>query len=228
MNLFYTLTNFIIGTCLASHAAVICERINTTDFIFSRSRCNYCHFELALLGEIPLLSFLYLKGHCRYCQQKIPVELFLFELIGGFAFEHIDFNQSRDLATTILLFSIFLVAISDYRQKEFDLILLTPAITITLLCHHFTAFNLFDWFILFFFSSILGWYVFKQKLGLGDLFIYLILAIYFDPTSANQILLIASVLLIITYIVENNPKDYSYPFIPFILLGLIIKQWLLD
>lgn len=226
MNLFYTLTNFFIGTCLASHAAVICKRINKTNFVFSRSHCDYCHSELSLLDEIPLLSFLFLKGRCRYCKQKISAELFLFELIGGFAFRTINFSQLKDLLTAVLLFSILLVAISDYYQKEFDLILLSPAIIIALFCHHFTTFNLLDWTTLLLILFLLSWYVLKRKLGFGDLLIYLILAIYFDPNSANQILLFASIFLIITYIIEKNSKNYSYPFIPYIFLGLILKQWL--
>lgn len=228
MNLFYTLTNFIIVACLASHAAVICERINTQNFVFSRSHCNYCHSTLSLLDEIPLLSFLLLKGRCKFCKQKIPAELFLFELIGGFAFENIHFNQLKDLLTAVLLFSFFLVAISDYHQQEFDFILLIPAIVTTFFCHHFTIFNLLDWSILLLISSILIWYILKRKLGLGDLLIYLILATYFNPNFANQTFLFASIFLIIIHLIDNHPKNYSYPFIPCILLGLTLSKWFLN
>ncbi|MDE7055786.1 MAG: prepilin peptidase, partial [Lactobacillus sp.] len=51
----------MIGACLASHAGVICDRYLKEDFLFSRSKCSSCQFNLSLLEEIPFLSYLLLK-----------------------------------------------------------------------------------------------------------------------------------------------------------------------
>ena len=139
MKYLFIFTNFIIGSCLASHAAVVYEHWNDKNFIYSRSQCNNCHLELSILDEIPLLSYLFLQGKCRYCYQQIPVELFLFELIGGFAFCLLDFSKTQDIITAILLFSLLVVAISDYQKQEFDLLLLIPAISVAILFNQFAA-----------------------------------------------------------------------------------------
>ncbi|KUK79564.1 MAG: aspartate peptidase [Microgenomates bacterium 39_7] len=54
-----------------------------------RSRCDHCDKQLAWYDNIPLLSFVLLRGKCRYCQQKIdfsyPLNEFLCALIFVFA-----------------------------------------------------------------------------------------------------------------------------------------------
>ncbi|WP_367302786.1 prepilin peptidase, partial [Lactobacillus helveticus] len=114
LNLIYLFTNFVIGTCIASHMAVIFDRWENKNFIFSRSYCKYCHFELSLLDEIPIISYLLLRGHCRYCKQPIPSELFLFELVEGFAFSLIDFSSINGITNSVFLSSLLLTAISDF------------------------------------------------------------------------------------------------------------------
>lgn len=223
---FYTFTNFLIGCCLASHACVFYQRYTTQNFILTRSRCDNCHFELSLLDELPLISFLLLKGHCKYCKTKIPPELFFFELLGGFAFCLIDFSSKAGLLTGILLFSLFLVAIADYQQKEFDLPLIFPAFLVILIDNQIPCFQLIDWLSLLLLILVFSWNIFKQNMGSGDLLIYLIIALYFTPSITNLVLLFASILLILIYLIDTRATNYHYPFIPYILIGLIITQFL--
>ena len=226
MNSIYYFFNFIIGTCLASHALVIYERWPERNIIFARSHCDNCKFELSLLDEIPLFSFLVLRGRCKYCQSSIPAELFLFELIGGIAFTTIDFSNKNGILTSILLFSLLLVTISDYNQQNFDLLFLVPATLIAIFYNQFPNYNLIDWISFICIISILGWNAFKQKMGSGDLIIYLIISSYFSTTVANFTLLIASLLAIIVFLIERNDKNQSFPFLPFIFTGLAFTQFL--
>lgn len=207
MKYLFIFTNFIIGSCLASHAAVVYEHWNDKNFIYSRSQCNNCHLELSILDEIPLLSYLFLQGKCRYCYQQIPVELFLFELIGGFAFCLLDFSKTQDIITAILLFSLLVVAISDYQKQEFDLLLLIPAISVAILFNQFAAFTLIDWIS---FTLLLG--------------IFSYIACYFTPSFANLVFLFASILVIAIFLIEKTPINHRYPFIPYIFLGLVLTQ----
>lgn len=45
-----------------------------------RSRCPHCHHQLGVLDNIPLLSWLWLRGRCRYCQAPIARRYPLVEL----------------------------------------------------------------------------------------------------------------------------------------------------
>ena len=227
MNSIYYFFNFMIGSCLASHALVIYERWPEQNTIFYRSHCSNCKFELLLLDEIPIFSFLFLKGRCRYCQSPIPAELFLFEIIGGIAFTTIDFSNKNCILTSILLFSLLLTTIADYNQQSFDLLFLVPAAVITLLYNQFANYKLIDWISFGCITFVLSWNIFKQKMGSGDLLIYLIIASYFSVTAASLALLVASFLAITVFIIEQNNKKQSFPFLPYIFIGLIFTQFLI-
>lgn len=51
-----------------------------------RSMCPECKHALAWYDLIPLLSYLFLKGKCRYCRKPIAIRYFLVELVMGIAF----------------------------------------------------------------------------------------------------------------------------------------------
>ncbi|WP_148238664.1 prepilin peptidase, partial [Lactobacillus crispatus] len=214
------------GSCLASHAAVVYERWDNKNFIYSRSQCNNCHFELSILDEVPLLSYLFLHGKCRYCHQIIPAELFLFELIGGFAFCSIDFSNLYEIPTIILLFFLLTVAISDYQEQEFDLLFLIPAFSIALIFNQFAIFSIIDWLSFFLLLTVFAYYIWQKKMGLGDLLIYLVTACYFTPSFANFAFLFASIFMVLIFLFEKSSLNQRHPFIPYIFLGIILTQFI--
>jgi len=42
------------------------------DWVKERSECPHCHHELAAKDLVPVLSYLMLRGKCRYCHKPIP------------------------------------------------------------------------------------------------------------------------------------------------------------
>ena len=225
MEWIFGISNFLIGTCLASHACVIVERAGKDDFIFSRSKCTNCNQQLCLLDEIPLISYLVLKGRCRYCKIHIPCEYFLTEFLGGFAFYKIDFSSMHDICTAIVLFSLLLAAISDYQVQKFDITLVLPALVISLqhIMNNFYRISTTDLieflpiFLFFLFETV------RKKCGSGDLIVYLILSFYFNSKFANSTFLTASIALLIVFLGSKMSKKEPVAFIPFIYIGLIIQ-----
>lgn len=49
----------------------------------SRSFCPKCKHELGAADLFPLLSWLFLRGRCRYCKAKVPARYFFVELLNG-------------------------------------------------------------------------------------------------------------------------------------------------
>lgn len=131
------------------------------------------------------------------------------------------------ILTSILLFSLLLTTIADYNQQSFDLLFLVPAAVITLLYNQFANYKLIDWISFGCITFVLSWNIFKQKMGSGDLLIYLIIASYFSVTAASLALLVASFLAITVFIIEQNNKKQSFPFLPYIFIGLIFTQFLI-
>lgn len=87
MNIFlYTLT-FVIGLCFGSFLnAWVCRTRSGESISKGRSKCPHCQHILLAKDIIPLVSFLFLRGTCRYCQKKIHTQYFLIELGTGILF----------------------------------------------------------------------------------------------------------------------------------------------
>ena len=77
----YFLLLIVFGLSLGSFAHATAQRIVTNcDILFIRSSCPYCKKKLKWWMIIPLISFIYLKGMCSFCFQKINVSYLLSEI----------------------------------------------------------------------------------------------------------------------------------------------------
>jgi leader peptidase (prepilin peptidase)/N-methyltransferase len=90
------LTYIMVGLCLGSFASAITYRIiSQKSWIFerkegsgdkakpARSFCPSCLHQLSVLDLIPLFSWVFLAGKCRYCGVKIPARYPLIEIVGA-------------------------------------------------------------------------------------------------------------------------------------------------
>lgn len=73
---------FILGSILASYTY---QLTSTTIFNFKtltcRSKCTFCEHKLGYKDLIPIFSYVYLKGKCRYCKTSIPKDLIIVEIL---------------------------------------------------------------------------------------------------------------------------------------------------
>lgn len=88
---------FLLGLAVGSFINVVADRLFLSDdpklsrdIIHSHSMCLSCHHRLSWYDLIPLLSFLLLRGRCRYCQKPIPRRCFFMELVTGLLFAFWD------------------------------------------------------------------------------------------------------------------------------------------
>ena len=87
MEIFYIIIFFLLGLIFGSFFTVVGSRIpKNKGFISGRSECDKCHHELALKDMVPLLSYILLKGRCRYCNGKIDSLSTYMELFTGILF----------------------------------------------------------------------------------------------------------------------------------------------
>lgn len=96
------------GSFLA--ASLVRLRLRDAKFWLGRSRCLSCQKQLALRDLIPVLSFLFLRGRCRFCQQKIPYQDFALEILTGFAFA-VTAYLGYDFISTHLIWCLFLASV---------------------------------------------------------------------------------------------------------------------
>ncbi len=84
MTIIFLLLLFILGACFGSF--LCCEarrshlRAGKHRSFSSRSVCLHCHYQLKWYDNIPLFSWLFLRGRCRKCHRRIGLAEFLSEL----------------------------------------------------------------------------------------------------------------------------------------------------
>jgi len=106
---------FILGLVIGSFLNVVIFRLNTEDKIVnSRSKCLACGHQLAWHDLFPVLSFLFLKGKCRYCKDKISWQYPLVEIATGIlfvlAFEKVFFSAGAPDLSALGIFHFFTLA----------------------------------------------------------------------------------------------------------------------
>ena len=76
-----------MGTVFGSFFTLAVHRIPLRQNItHKRSYCPNCNHKLAFLDMIPILSYLFLGGKCRYCKKEIKLRYILLELLSGVVF----------------------------------------------------------------------------------------------------------------------------------------------
>jgi leader peptidase (prepilin peptidase)/N-methyltransferase len=78
---------FIGGMVTGSFIGVVAHRVPLgRSIIGPRSECPSCGAQIAAYDNIPVISWLLLRGRCRSCNDQIPVRYPLIELAVGIAF----------------------------------------------------------------------------------------------------------------------------------------------
>lgn len=118
------LASFIFGSLIGSFLNVLILRLPEGQTLRGRSMCFHCKHFLAYYDLFPLISYLILRGKCRYCREKISARYFIIELISGLLFGFVVLNSAfyapfdlvmlvRTLIVVSLLIVIFVV---DYEH----------------------------------------------------------------------------------------------------------------
>ncbi|MBS5306916.1 prepilin peptidase [Clostridium tertium] len=102
----------IIGLCIGSFLNVCIYRIPREESIaFPPSHCTSCGYELKAVDLIPIISYLFLKGKCRKCGEKISIKYPLVELLNGvlYLLIFLKFGLSLSFVFYSLLTSLLIV-----------------------------------------------------------------------------------------------------------------------
>jgi len=112
---------FIFGVCVGSFLNVVIYRLNNGfSPLKGRSFCPKCKHQLAWFDNIPLLSFVVLRGKCRYCQSPISRQYPLVELATGiitlliFNLQFTIYNQFS-IFNLLIAYCFLVIFVSDLR-----------------------------------------------------------------------------------------------------------------
>jgi len=118
-----------LGAALGSFGNVLIWRIPRDESIVKPpSHCTKCGHRIRFYDNIPILSYLWLRGHCRDCKAPISPRYPLVELSSGILFVGAAIAYGWSLGT--LFYGVFLWALLVLALIDFEHLLLPFAITI--------------------------------------------------------------------------------------------------
>jgi len=129
----FSLIIFLFGLIIGSFLNCVIYRLALPNFslknlggLKGRSFCPLCKHELAWQDLIPVFSFIFLRGKCRYCREKISLQYPLVELAAGIIFLLVFLPWCNEFTPVNLLslwyfwiISCFLIVIFVYDLKHY-------------------------------------------------------------------------------------------------------------
>src|SRR3989338_4832977 len=128
---------FLFGAAIGSFSNVCIYRLpKKLSIISPSSQCPNCGKNISPFDNIPIISFLILRGRCRYCQFPISWRYPIVELITGLIFLSLYLNfriSPQFFIYALLCTSLIIIAFIDLEYKIIPDIITLPGILIGLI-----------------------------------------------------------------------------------------------
>lgn len=222
---------------MGSFYHVVATRLsNDESILYPGSHCPRCNHKLKWYENIPIISYLMLKGKCSDCHSKIPISYLIVEIVTGALFSvcfH-SFKFSLDFVIALIFVSsLVIVIISDIEYMIIlDEVLMFATLVIVILYIIFLGFegaaNHIYGGVLAFLSmyalKILGDKLFKKEsLGGGDIKLLFLFGLVLGfPLSICTIFLATFIAFPIALLLLFTDKENIIPFGPFLSMAAII------
>lgn len=238
---------FFLGASIGSFVMVVSQRLRVKNFLNNRSVCMSCNNTLSWKELVPVFSYLFLRGKCKYCKSKISVSLFLIELFSGLIFILLPYVinvYTSNFYLGVGIFVLFIIiyifamftAIYDIKHKIINLesliVLFILSIISQISLQYFddnigiSYLNLLSPVFTSFIFAFLYLISRGRWMGLGDIFLYFIFgAILPLPMAISGVFYsvwIGAVFSLVMYTFNHKYHLKSeIPFAPFIILGFL-------
>lgn len=225
----------ILGLIIGSFLNVLIYRIPRGEsIILPPSHCPSCNHRLGFFDLFPVLSYLGLRGRCRYCKTPISWRYPLVELLAGglTLLCWIRFGpNSEGLMALILTYILIVIAFIDLEHQLIPNVLTLPMMAIGLL------FRIWQGEII---TGILGGLIsggllliitllYPKGMGMGDVKYMAMAGIFLGWKKALFVLFAGSFLglLIMTplMLLKKLDRKSAFPFGPFLVVGTLIALY---
>lgn len=114
----------VIGLCFGSfYNVVILRSLSGESIVFPASKCPKCSHKLKPWHNIPILSYLFLRGKCAFCGEKISIQYPIIELVTMLLFVACFFRYGFSWSTLlaiIVVSSMLIMTVTDLKEKLVD------------------------------------------------------------------------------------------------------------
>ena len=128
---FWSAVFFVLGSMIGSFLNVCIHRLPLNQSVVSPpSHCPHCKYSIPWYLNIPLVTWLYLRGRCRNCGVPISSRYFLVELLTGMTFLGVWLVFGHVSAAVALIYSLFLAGLIAATFIDFEHFIIPDEITI--------------------------------------------------------------------------------------------------
>ena len=242
---------FVLGLCFGSFVNMLVYRtavryklINNYKLRInnkSRSFCDYCGKQLNWYENIPVFSWLVLKGKTKCCHKKLPIAYPIVELMTGLLlilnFQFLISNDQLKWLTVLLssIIIVFLVfgAMFDLKYMilpDFSTVIL---ITVAFLGVVFDEKNIIPYLLSALIASgfllILNLITKGKGMGMGDVKLAIFMGLFLGPQKTIVAFYVAFIVGaiwgLILMALKKAKKKSQIPFGPFLILGIFVAWW---
>jgi len=135
---------FILGLIVGSFSNVCIYRVPRNEsIIYPASHCPKCRSKIKPFDNIPLLSFILLKGRCRNCKSKISIQYPIVELLTGLMYLIIYLIYGLSVQTLIYIIlssALIIIAFIDLNEQIVPDVISLPGIVIGFILSFFVTY----------------------------------------------------------------------------------------
>jgi len=241
---------FFLGTCLGSFLNVCVYRMPRGEsIIFPGSHCPICKKDIRWYQNIPVFSFVFLKGHCKNCGGKISFLYPIVEILSGLLalVLFLKFGLTYKFFVYAMLFYVLLIAsFIDFKTFEISngiiLFLLISGIILSLI---FPGLHKKAFFTKSIFESVLGilvgggimyvtasignFLLKKETMGGADIKLMAAIGAFLGWKNCIYIFFLSPIFgLIFAIFVLLKKKESIIPYAPFISMATVFVVFYAD
>jgi len=232
--------SIIFGALIGSFLNVCIIRLPKEEsIVWPGSHCPYCNEPIKAYDNIPIISYLLLKGRCRECKKPISVQYILVE--GSTALCSLFLAMRFGPSASYLIYFVFIsclivITVIDLHHQIIPDVISLPGIGAGLLASLFVPSTTFLNSLLgtvlgggslFLVATVYQWFFKREGMGGGDVKLLAMIGAFLGWKSVILTILLGSlsgsVIGLIVMVLKGRDFKYAIPFGPFLSLGAVIS-----
>lgn len=237
--IFFILIFFIGGLLFGSFYNVVSIRtLKGEGLSYPPSHCVNCKHKLSYKDLVPVFSWMFLKGKCRYCGEKISPVYPLIEMLTGLSYALLyyqigQYGMNLEFWIHIIFVTVLILATAtDLKEMIVPDRFIVGGLVIVLILRFIESGTTLPYYLLSgaaaFIAMLLIFFLSKGRMGGADIKLYALIGLAIGWQSSIDSLFLASIIALVYYAVVsllNKGKKFNLkleiPFVPFITLGVL-------
>ncbi len=242
--MFYVLS-FFFGASIGSFVQVVAIRLNVAIMTKSRSKCLSCGEALRAYDLIPIFSYIFLKGKCRYCKSRYGLSSLVVEASYGLVFVLLYHFMLAGQASmidsilwlvyySVLFITLGVIALYDKAHTYIPIYYLVAYIGLTvgmLVTRYISDYSIITLVAPFAIALpfFIIWVISKGKaLGFGDVVLFFGVGAFFGLVEGIAVFLVSvwtgAFVGAVLYFMKDKDKrkNMAIPFVPFIVFAFLL------